>query len=100
MAARGSLRDGGIRKTTNRRVDPEIRFACVSFGEEEIKRVCLSLLNTKLRRASIHINGGVLRAMDPAEVDGKVTIDERKQIVVARKCKYLAALVKELGTQL
>lgn len=94
-----SIRHGRLGETTNRRIDAEIRFYRVPFGEEEIERVFVTGDDTEFRGSGIEVDRAGFRAMHSAEIDGQFAIDEREQVVVAREREDFSAFVGELRVQ-
>jgi hypothetical protein len=53
----------------NRRIDSEIRFGCVAFGEKEIERVGVSGRDAELRRLCVEVDLSVFGAVNTAQID-------------------------------
>jgi hypothetical protein len=69
----------------------------VSFGEEEVERVTFAQYEIKVFGYVVEGHRGRLTAVDTAEVDGQVPIDENKDIIVSAKPEDFSAPVDELG---
>jgi hypothetical protein len=87
--------DGGLFKEKGG-LHREVRLGRVTFGKEEVERIVLAGGQAE----SVQTDCGRLHAMDSAEVDHQLVIDEDEDVVVTGEAEGLTRLIGKLRVKL
>ena len=85
-----------LRDRADRGVDAEVRLGGVALGVEDVEVVRDALDEAE----GVEVDRTAGHAVDAAEVDDEVAVDEDPHVVVALEGEGLAAVVDELGVDL